>query len=140
MTKEFSDTAPRRASVLARNHPMQGWADRLSELELAVLKPLGAGGVALADVWAEMAQEWAGFVSERIRRDARLQHAVLHCRSPQDLPQIYADFMQGAIDGYQAGAGRMVQLAERAARAVTTGASEIAASPPPTRAGHATAI
>ena len=117
------DAADEAAAV--DEHPSKPLRDGIAEAELAWMKPLGGFGAAAIDCWADMIEESASFVATRIRHDVRALHAVLHCRTPADLQVIQTRFLQQTIDDYQTGAGRMVELAEKSARSLTAGASDV---------------
>ncbi|GHF52585.1 phasin family protein [Seohaeicola zhoushanensis] len=114
IAKETQAEAKVSAADIAQNS-----YERMAEMELALIRPMSNFGVAMADAWADLIAESASFIAQRLRQDARTQHAILHCRSASDLHEIHASFFQKAIDDYQDEAARMSSILERSARAMT---------------------
>ena len=114
MNTHVKDSQTERAR--AADHPSQAVVEKIGEIELAMLRPLGTFGVAMIDAWADILAESASFVAERLRQDARTQHRILHCRTPGELHEIQAEWFQKVIDEYREEAGRMSTLIEKTTR------------------------
>lgn len=67
----------------------------------------------LLEAWLDIGSEFQDFLAERIREDVKTQHRILHCKTPAELHQIQADFLQKAIDDYATETGRMIDLGKR---------------------------
>lgn len=79
------------------------------------LQESGFGGMlgmstAMMEAMTDMSAEVVGFVAERIKEDVKTQHEILHCKSVTDLQHIQAQFVQKAIDQYQAETGKLVEM------------------------------
>ena len=86
---------------------------------IAQLQQAGLGNMmGISTAWAEaisdMGAEVASFVAERIKEDVKTQHAILHCKNAGDLQQIQANFIQKAMDQYQAETGKLVEMGTNA--------------------------
>lgn len=68
----------------------------------------------MTEAWARMVAEGAAFVAERVRADARAFSQAMTCRTPTELQDVQAAFVQKAMEDYQAEAGRMASLMEEA--------------------------
>lgn len=95
--------------------------ERIGDLEMTFIKPLGAFGTAVADAWLDLCEEWTGFVTRRLRQDVRTANAMLHCHNPAELPKIQAAFFQKAMDEYQEEAGRVNAVLQEASRKFSSG-------------------
>ena len=116
MAKEVQQPA---GSAIPEEHPGQAWLDQLGTVELATLKPFGEVGVAVGECWADMVEESARFMADRIKQDVRLVHAMLHCKRAADLQSLQADFLQTMINNYQGEMARMSELGSAMGRAMT---------------------
>ncbi|GFE65511.1 phasin family protein [Litoreibacter roseus] len=86
---------------------------------LAQLQEAGFGNMlGLSTAWMEalndMGAEMATFVAERIREDVKTQHEILHCKNVAELQHIQAQFVQKAMDQYQAETGKLVEMSTQA--------------------------
>lgn len=61
---------------------------------------------AISDIGAEV----AGFIAERIKEDVKTQYAILHCKNAADLQHIQYEFVQKAVEQYQAETGKLLQM------------------------------
>lgn len=59
---------------------------------------------------SDMGVEVASFIAARIKEDVKTQHAILHCKTPAELHHIQADFVQTAVEQYQAETGKLIQM------------------------------
>ncbi|WP_299410117.1 phasin family protein [uncultured Roseobacter sp.] len=86
---------------------------------LAQLQEAGFGNmVGMSTAWMEamgdMGAEVAGFIAERIKEDVKTQHKMLHCKNVGELQHIQGEFIQKAIDQYQAETGKLVEMSTKA--------------------------
>lgn len=86
---------------------------------LAYLQEAGLGNVmGMSTAWAEaisdMGAEVANFVAERIKEDVKTQHEILHCKNVADVQHIQAEFIQKAMDQYQAETGKLLEMGTKA--------------------------
>jgi len=88
--------------------------DPVSHFQEAGLGNLMGMGTAWVEAMAAMSAEVAEFVAERIREDVKTQHEILHCKNVADLQHIQAQFVQTALDQYQAETGKLVELSTKA--------------------------
>jgi hypothetical protein len=68
------------------------------------------GGTAWFENLADMGSELSSFLAERIKEDVKTQHALLNCRSMKEVHHVQAEFLQTAIDQYQAETGKLVEM------------------------------
>ncbi|PTX53819.1 phasin protein [Litoreibacter ponti] len=81
-----------------------------AQLQEAGLGNILGVGTAWIEAVSDMSAELAHFVAERIKEDVKTQHEILHCRNVTDLQHIQADFIQKAIDQYQAETGKLIEM------------------------------
>ena len=65
---------------------------------------------ALSDMGAEV----MSFVAERIKEDVKTQHKVLHCKNMAELQHVQSEFLQKAMDQYQAETGKLMDMSTKA--------------------------
>ena len=65
---------------------------------------------AWAEAFSEMSSEFIRFLSDRISEDVKTQHQILHCKDIRELQHIQAEFVQKAIDQYQAETGKLIEM------------------------------
>lgn len=94
---------------------------RIGEMEMTFIAPIGAFGMAMADAWLDLCEEWTGFVTRRLRQDVRTANAMLQCKNPAEIPKVQAAFFQKAMDEYQEEAGRVNAVLRDASRKFSTG-------------------
>lgn len=82
----------------------------MTELQEAGLGNMMGLGTAWAEAFGDMSSEFASFVADRIKEDVKTQHEVLHCKSVGDLQQIQSQFVQKAIEQYQAETGKLFEM------------------------------
>lgn len=62
------------------------------------------------------ASEWQNFVSRRIAEDFAFMQRIVHCRTPDQVWGVHADFRQKAVEDY----GKEYMLIGRLAASLTT--------------------
>lgn len=87
--------------------------DALAQLQEAGLGNMMGMGTAWVEAVSEFSAEVAGFVAERIKEDVKTQHEILHCKNMADLQHIQAQFLQKAMDQYQAETGKLVEMSNK---------------------------
>ncbi|MFK7938775.1 MAG: phasin family protein [Roseovarius sp.] len=83
------------------------------------LQDAGLGNmVGLSTAWFEalgdLSSEVLSFVSDRVKEDVKVQHEVLHCKDVTELQHIQSQFLQKAVDQYQAETGKLVAMSTKA--------------------------
>jgi hypothetical protein len=79
------------------------------------LQKAGFGNMlGMGTAWVEALSDWnaevVSFVADRIKEDVKTQHEILHCKNVGELQHIQAQFIQKAIDQYQAETGKLVEM------------------------------
>ena len=67
-------------------------------------------GMAWVEAFSDMGVEFLGFLADRVKEDVKTQHKILHCRDMHELQHIQAEFVQRAIEDYQAETGKLVKM------------------------------
>lgn len=88
----------------------EGPLDAFTQLQEAGLGNMLGLGTAWMEAVSDMGAEVASFVAERIREDVKTQHKILHCKDVKELQHIQAEFIQKAMDQYQAETGKLVEM------------------------------
>jgi hypothetical protein len=78
-------------------------------------------GTAWMEAMSDMGAEVMSFVADRIKEDVKTQHKILHCKNVSDLQQIQSEFIQRAMDQYQAETGKLVEMGNKAFAAKSDG-------------------
>ncbi|MGC1506402.1 MAG: phasin family protein [Sulfitobacter sp.] len=86
----------------------------MAQLQDAGFGSMMSMGTAWIEAFSEMSAEVVGFVAERIKEDVKTQQEILHCKNAADLQHIQAQFMQKAMDQYQAETGKLVEMGNNA--------------------------
>ncbi|MBD3665418.1 phasin family protein [Sulfitobacter aestuariivivens] len=86
----------------------------VTQLQEAGLGSMMGMGTAWIEAVSDMSAEVAHFVAERIKEDVKTQHEILHCKNVSDLQHIQAQFIQKAMDQYQAETGKLVEMGTKA--------------------------
>lgn len=60
--------------------------------------------------WSKLADESAGFMDRRWKRDVELLEKVWACRSPQELLRVQSEFFQKALVDYMKEAGKLADM------------------------------
>lgn len=71
-------------------------------------------GAAWTAMVSDLSAEMLTFLSDRIREDLKTQHRLFHCRDAHELREIQAEFLQKAIDQYQAETGKLIEMSSTA--------------------------
>jgi hypothetical protein len=82
----------------------------IAQLQQAGLGSMMGMGTAWIETISDMSAEVAQFVAERIKEDVKTQHEILHCKNVGELQHIQAQFIQKAMDQYQAETGKLVDM------------------------------
>lgn len=82
---------------------------------IAELQKAGFGNMmGMSTAWIEavsdMNAEFIGFLADRIKEDVKTQHRILHCKNASELQHIQGEFIQTAINQYQAETGKLMEL------------------------------
>lgn len=93
----------------------------ISKLQEAGLGNMLGMSTAWVEAVGEMSAEVASFVADRIKEDVKTQHEILHCKNVADLQHIQAEFIQKAMDQYQAETGKLVEMGKKAFTPETNG-------------------
>lgn len=101
----------------SRTDTSTGHAEPLKAI--AALQKAGFGNMmGMSTAWIEavsdMNAEFIGFLAERIKEDVKTQHRILHCKNASELQQIQGEFIQTAINQYQAETGKLMELSSTA--------------------------
>ncbi|MHA6323645.1 phasin family protein [Roseivivax sp. CAU 1753] len=85
---------------------------------LVHLQEAGLGNLmGMSSAWIEtitdMGAEVAAFVAERIQEDVKTQHAIMHCRNVAEMQHVQAEFIQKALEQYQAETGKLLRMGTR---------------------------
>ncbi|WP_299692155.1 phasin family protein [uncultured Tateyamaria sp.] len=86
----------------------------ITQLQEAGLGSMVGMGTAWLEAVSDMSAEVAHFIAERIKEDVKTQHEILHCKNVADLQSIQAEFIQTAVDQYQAETGKLVEMGTKA--------------------------
>ena len=86
----------------------------ITQLQEAGLGNMMGMGTAWIEAVSDMSAEVAQFIAERIKEDVKTQHEILHCSNVADLQHIQAEFIQKAMDQYQAETSKLVEMSTKA--------------------------
>lgn len=106
----MADKSPRDDKTPTSEAPLSA----ITQLQEAGLGNMMGMGTAWIEAVSDMSAEVAHFVAERIREDVKTQHEILHCKNVADLQHIQAQFIQKAMDQYQAETGKLVEMGTKA--------------------------
>ena len=74
--------------------------------------------VELSTAWFEalgdLSTEVVSFVVDRIKEDVKVQHEIMHCKNVAEVQQIQSQFLQKAMDQYQAETGKLIEVGSKA--------------------------
>lgn len=68
---------------------------------------------AMMEAFSDLSAEVIGFMADRIKEDLKAQHEILHCKDVGELQHVQAQFIQKAIDQYQAETGKLVEMSSK---------------------------
>ncbi|MEO0917343.1 MAG: phasin family protein [Pseudomonadota bacterium] len=82
---------------------------------VAALQRAGFGnmmgmGKAWIEALSDMNAEFIGFLADRIKEDVKTQHQIMHCKDVGELQHIQSEFIQTAIEQYQAETGKLMEM------------------------------
>ncbi len=103
-TKSQSETKPETGNAL----------NAMTALQRSGFGNMMGMGSAWAEAFGEMSAEFVGFLADRIKEDVKTQHKVLHCKDMRELQQIQAEFVQTAVEQYQAETGKLMEMSSTA--------------------------
>jgi hypothetical protein len=86
---------------------------------IAQFQEAGFGNmVGLSAAWFEalgdMSAEVVSFVADRIKKDVKVQHEIMHCKDLSEIQQIQSQFLQKAMDQYQSETGKLIEMGTNA--------------------------
>lgn len=106
----MADKSPTDDKTSTADAPMS----TIIQLQEAGMGSMMGMGTAWVEAVSDMSAEVAHFIAERIKEDVKTQHEILHCKNVADLQQIQAQFIQKAVDQYQAETGKLVEMGTNA--------------------------
>jgi len=65
---------------------------------------------AVSTAWAQVFEESARFLTDRLQQDMETQKALLACKTPADLFKVQSEFYQAAVQQYSDEATRLFQM------------------------------
>eukprot|EP00919_Chromeraceae_sp_WS-2016_P024052 GHVR01057013.1.p1 GENE.GHVR01057013.1~~GHVR01057013.1.p1 ORF type:complete len:171 (+),score=10.45 GHVR01057013.1:238-750(+) len=86
----------------------------MTQLQKAGFGNMMGMGTAWVEAVSDMSAEVADFMAERLKEDVKVQHEILHCKNVANLQHIRAQFVQKAIDQYQAETSKLVEMGTNA--------------------------
>jgi hypothetical protein len=86
---------------------------------MTALREAGFGNmIGMSAAWLEavgdMSAEFVSFVADRVKEDVKVQHQILHCKDAAELRHIQSQFLQKAVDQYQAETGKLIEMGTKA--------------------------
>ncbi|MFK7878275.1 phasin family protein [Roseobacter sp.] len=106
----MANKSPREEKAPTSEAPLSA----ITQLQEAGLGSMMGMGTAWIEAVSDMSAEVAHFVAERIKEDVKTQHEILHCKNVADLQHIQVQFIQKAMDQYQAETGKLVEMSTKA--------------------------
>jgi hypothetical protein len=70
-------------------------------------------GAAWFEALGDMSAEVLSFVADQVQEDVKVQHEILHCKNVKELQHIQSQFLQKAMDQYQAETGKLVEMSTK---------------------------
>lgn len=92
--------------------------ETLTLAQTAGLGSLSWLGTKWVETMSDVGAEWMSFVAERVKEDVKTQHALLHAGNLGEIRQIQSQFLQKAMDDYQAETGKVVEFCSQAMREI----------------------
>ncbi|EEB82490.1 phasin family protein [Roseobacter sp. GAI101] len=86
----------------------------MTQIQKAGFGSMMGMGTAWVEALSDMSAEMADFVAERIKEDVKVQHELLHCKNVANLQHIRGQYLQRAIDQYQAETSKLVEMGTKA--------------------------
>ncbi len=90
--------------------PAKTVMDPITDIQQEGLSNMLGLSQAWMEMMSDMGAEVMNFVAERVKEDVKTQHQVLHCKDVKELQHIQYQFIQTAIDQYQAETGKLVEM------------------------------
>ena len=84
--------------------------DAMLEMQRPALTAMAQLNNRLYASLAAVNQEWASFVSRRLKEDLAVPQQLAECKTMQDFYRVYAEFFQNACSQYQSGLEQMTKL------------------------------
>lgn len=78
---------------------------------------------AFTKAWMDMMSESARFMMERLQADLETQQALLACRTPADIMEVQANFVNTAMQQYAQEAARLMDMTMKASTDIAKDAS-----------------
>lgn len=95
--------------------------DAMAKLQQAGMGNMMGMSTAWMEALSDMSAEVASFVADRIKEDVKTQHEILHCKNVGELQHIQAEFIQKAMEQYQAESGKLLDMGTKAFAPKTDG-------------------
>lgn len=86
----------------------------MSDVKNADVEKMLGMSTAWMGALSDMGAEVMNFVAERIKEDVKTQHKVLHCKNVTELQHVQGEFLQKAMDQYQAETGKLMDMSTKA--------------------------
>ena len=104
-------TDKQKETVLPTDEAIMG---SMAELQKAGFGSMAIFGAAWVESLSDLGAEVLSFVAERVKEDVKVQHELLHCKDIAQMQHIQAQFIQKAMDQYQAETGKLVEMSNSA--------------------------
>ena len=88
------------------------------EIPAAMVAMMSANPV-FAKAWMDMMSEGARFLTDRLRTDLETQQALMACRTPAEVMEVQAKFLNTAMQQYADEAARVVQMMMTASKDIS---------------------
>jgi hypothetical protein len=85
----------------------------IAQLQEAGLGKMVGLGAAWFEALGDMSAEVLSFVADQVQEDVKVQHEILHCKNVKELQHIQSQFLQKAMDQYQAETGKLVEMSTK---------------------------
>jgi hypothetical protein len=95
----------------------QPTADTSADVPAAMAAMMSMNPV-LAKAWTDIMSESARFMTERLKTDLETQKALMACRTPAELMEVQASFLNTAVQQYADEAARMFEMTMKASQDV----------------------
>ncbi|MEJ8561966.1 phasin family protein [Yoonia sp. GPGPB17] len=102
--------AKSKADTTASTDPVAMGQDLMKQIEDAGLGPMRWLGAAWFEKMADMNGEVISFVADRIREDVKTQHALLHCKTTEEVQKTQVAFLEKAYAQYTEETGKLLKM------------------------------
>ena len=102
--------AKSKETTATPDNPTATGLAQLRQFDEAGLGPLRWMGMAWFETMAQMNEELVRFIAQRIGEDMNTQHALMHCKSPEEVRKTQAEFFEKAIHQYTEETGKLVEM------------------------------